>query len=53
MKNINIYSRKRKFLLDSNFPIQIVSQSTRPHAPLWKMFPIFNLQEYFAKKALV
>lgn len=36
-ENINICSRKRKFLLESNFPTQILSQSTRPHpTPLRK-----------------
>lgn len=41
MKNINICSRKRKFLLESNFPIQITSQRTRTHAPLRKKVPHF------------
>lgn len=52
MKNINICSRKRKFLLESNFPIQIASQST-PRSSQKKKFSIFNLQVCFAKKALV
>lgn len=53
MKNINICSRKRKFLLESTFPFKSLVNVPEPTLLSEKKFPIFNLQVRFAKKALV